>query len=305
MNSAHQLSEAICERLKNSARCLRIARTVFLGIAAFAAGGAQFLEFWPNAPQGWQIVGLTSCGIILVGAIFFAIADDNAPEQLEIARRAIEEAEQATFEASLSGEIVEELEDTGLRFSHLYLACMAMRGALEHVEGLKARDSKAFAGAVLESVHPFLPTALAVETWHRWTFGVYEIQGDSPKELVCVAHRRAVECEIQDARRWPTDRGVMGVAVSRRQEVIVADSREPSVRSVFGLSHLEKEGDDQRYVAFAVCPVLIGNSDTVWGVVIATNDQADHFSDEISPSAVEIVRAVSAMMALGVSIRSA
>jgi hypothetical protein len=267
------------------------------------AAGAQFMEFYPGSPSGWQIAGLTATVLVFIGAVYSGIADDCAPQQLEIARKAIEEASKREAAAEKSENVYGLYVAETRRAVHLYLSMVAMRGILERLPDGDGEADHRLADSILQSIHQYLPTAAGFEPWHQWTFGIYKAQetADGVK-LVCVAKRRAIECNLADARHWPAGKGVLGVAYTNREEVIIEDASVSSIRTVFALGESARKHDGDRYKSFAAVPVLEGNENACWGVVIGTNDQIDHFrnGEEYGVQTAELVRAVASMMALGV-----
>ncbi|KQZ26578.1 hypothetical protein ASD50_04020 [Mesorhizobium sp. Root552] len=284
----------------------RVAKAVFFGLFAFVAGASQFLEFWPNKPSGWQISGIVASALVFVGALYAAIADENAPQELETSRRAIETATEAEYQAREALAEIETFQAEARRAVNLYLSVYAMRGALERFPSWKEKSDAAVAKALVEAAGEFMHIAAGFEIWHRWTFGIYRarLKGDrtGKRELICVAKRRAIECDISQARIWDEGTGILGVAFTNRQEVIIGDTSDTSVRAVFAMGSQAKPEDGERYKSFAAVPILVGSDDTPWGVVIATNDQDGHFvpNGRTGVQNAEIVRAFAGMVALGV-----
>lgn len=303
-----EISELVGQRLTNAAKASRLAKGIGIPLFAALAGGAQFFEFYPGEPSGYQIFGIVATAVVFVFGIYIGFADENAPQELERARRALDlsrrdddEQYRRAYEAELA------IEDKR-RAGALYLAMHRMRGALERLEPVDGVIEGAVPKALLTAASQELPIALGFETSHEWTLGIYRAENAATpgrKQLRLVAHKRAIDCEISEARVWPEGIGIMGTAFVNKRDIIIPDANEPTLRSIFARhDQLARPIDEERYVSFAAIPVLVGGDDTPWGAVIATNNQPHHFSTDSAHGVqtAEAVRAVAGMVALGVSI---
>jgi hypothetical protein len=259
-----------------------------------------------DAPSGWQITGIIATGLVFLGGIYTAL-EDSTPAVLEEAREAIEKARDA--ERFYRDRLIDldVVEEDSRRASALYLAMYLMRGALERIDTNAPAAEQDVPSALIRAAQQHLPIALDFQIHHQWTVAVYraEAQPDGKKLLVLCDHLRAIQCDTKDARKWPEGTGFMGVAFTNRKEIIVDDARHATTRSFFALAGDQRRSyDDDRYVSFAAVPILVGANDEPWGVAIATNDQAGHFSLDEEPGVrtSEAVRALGGMVELGVSI---
>jgi GAF domain-containing protein len=93
--------------------------------------------------------------------------------------------------------------------------------------------------------------------------------------------------------------GTAGATYAQGTEVVVADSAELD-EDRFKIAGLYKAHDRDRYRSLVGVPVLTDISEDArpWGVVVGTNDQANHFSeDEPGRHKIEAIRAVAEMVA--------
>jgi GAF domain-containing protein len=150
---------------------------------------------------------------------------------------------------------------------------------------------------------------MGFEQADRWTICVFygDIdQREGRRVLRCVAHARAIECDISEARTWPEGVGVGGVAYANAREVIVPDLVDEAMGTVFDLGDRKRSYDEERYRSLAAVPILVDRGEKPWGVVIATNDRPHHFNVEgTGVRTVEAVRALAGMVALAVSVSRA
>lgn len=128
---------------------------------------------------------------------------------------------------------------------------------------------------------------------------------DGRCELVCVATKRAINCDLNEARRWKEGTGIAGVSFSVRDEVIIPDLQSEGISTVFGSASNEtRHYDNERYRSMVAVPIMVGKSEEPWGVVAATNDRVAHFSvaQENGLANHEGARALANMAALAISL---
>lgn len=282
----------------------RVARFGFISFGAAVAGAAQFMDFEPAGPSGAQVVGLIATVVVFLGGVYSGIVDESAPEQLEAARKAIESAAELEARYGAFQQEYEAYEKDVRRIGNTYLSVMAMRRALE-AAAFERPDGAKLAKLFLETAQEHLPDALSFQNHHQWTIGIYKAEqsDDNQSELVLVAKLRAIDCDISRARRWPAGTGLVGIAFTGRKGVTVENVNDPQIRELIGANDQARIGDETRYVSYAIAPILVGPSDTPWGIVIATSNQEGHFSPEEGPGIKtdEAVRAIAGMMEIGVA----
>jgi hypothetical protein len=301
-----RVSEIVSELFEKRARRFKLAsRIVKVLLVAFASAVVSAMQF-AQVQKGQslsttQIIGLVASVVVLVGALFVLMTEEDASEELSAARKATEEA-RAANEAM---EFFAAYEDTLDRTLALYQSISEMRRIIERAVVEKQALIPTLT-AMMEVTERSLPIALGFKQSNQWTVCVYRAQhnvASGRDELRCVAHSRAIRCGLGEARSWPEGVGASGIAYSHRREIIIPNMGAPGLAAVFDLGEYAKSYDQDRYRSLAAIPVRVDNQEKPWGIVIATNDQYDHFtSDEESGPAetTEPVKALAGMVALAV-----
>ena len=255
----------------------------------------------------WQVIGIATALIVGVGAVFVVITERDASEDLAAAREAITKAQRAQreFESYLDLEVAVD------QLIELYQAAGVMRGAIETVAAKGITNEVMIAGTILGASARSLSIAMDFGQSDRWTICIYVAEKDLDSErfvLRCIAHERAIKCDLSSARSWPEGTGLAGVCFSNRSEMILPNLQADGVRSIFASGASESRPDDaERYRSMVAVPVMVQGLDRPWGVVTATNDQIDHFSYEDSQGVKpdEGVRLLAGMVALGIAVSRA
>jgi hypothetical protein len=272
-----------------------------VGLGSAFAGFAQFSQVPAHeVPTAWQVAGMAATALVFVGCCYLAITEVNASAELEYARAAVDEARTWETIAEEFGEYEGDL----VRSSELYNAVKDMRDVIE-LTMLKGGSAEAEAlTAMVETAGRSLSVAFGFQQEDRWTICIYrtEVTGGGGKELVCVAHKRAIDSKLADARRWPAGVGVAGVALANSREVTVPDMMAPHLGNLFALGSHAKDYDADRYKSIVAVPIRCGEMADVWGVVVATNDKANHFgaNQDMSIEHTEPARALALMAGLAV-----
>jgi hypothetical protein len=249
----------------------------------------------------YQIVGLVASVVVLIGAVFVVITESDTSEELAVARMAVEEARTANDAL----EYFSLYEDTLDRALALYQSLSEMRRIVER-SAVEKQDLIPTITSMMEVTERSLPIAMGFKQSDQWTICVYRAQHNDQTgrdELRCVAHSRAIRCGLDEARAWPEGVGASGIAYSHRREIIIPNMQAPGLAAVFDLGEYAKSYDQDRYRSLAAIPVKVDNQEKPWGVVIATNDQQDHFTtdEESGPAGTtEPVKALAGMVALAV-----
>jgi hypothetical protein len=287
------------ERFRNASLFAKIA---LVSIGSALAAIAQFTQFPPGGPTGWQVAGIGASLIVAVGGIFVWITEQDAPKELSVAHAAVEKAREA-----LAGyEELYQLTDEMDRLVYLVQATNLMRGVIERAAG-SGLDEDKLAALILKACDRSLPIAMGFQQADQWTIGIYKAVPlkDGRHELACIASKRAIECDISEARRWREGTGIAGVCFSINDEVVIPDLQAQGVRSVFGSSANEvRQYDTERYRSMVAAPINVGKDDHPWGVIAATNDRIDHFTATAlnGLSNHEGARSLAGMVALGVAL---
>lgn len=300
-----KISAAFKERAQNFRKSSLFVKIVFVAFFSAVAGVAQFLQFPSTGATFPQILGIIASMIVAVGGIFVLVTEQDASSHLALAHEALE----AARDAEAKYEVIDELQYEADLLIELYQAMSVMRGAIERVAFLSSPDENDVITNLLTAAGRSLAIAMDFQQADQWTIGVYKAVPD-PKEvnrslLKCVAHKRAIECEVTDARVWKEGTGIMGVAFANGDEIIIPDLQAEGMAAVFGAAGNESRiYDNDRYRSMVAVPIKVDGLDKPWGVVTATNDRVGHFSTKV-PTGVrpeEGARALAGMVALAVAV---
>jgi hypothetical protein len=184
-------------------RATKYVKGVLIVGGAFIAGVAQFVT-WPTGgtPDPSQVVGIAATVCVLVGGVMVLLTEKDAAAAVEIAQRAVDQAQEA--EGRL--ENLDEFFDTFGRAIETYQMCLTLRGALEQAGIGSVGSTDDLIRSLFELVSRAVTIASAFEQADRWTIGIYKAEpGLEPGkvELKCIAHDRAIKCEVGEARVWP------------------------------------------------------------------------------------------------------
>lgn len=302
------VAKCFAERAKKQASALLILKVTVV-IFSCAAGMAQFMTVDEGKPWSTaNFVGIGASIIVALAGLFFAIADRDASDELELARQAVvraNDAERELVESIQEFNNIDVYLDGQKRSNNLYQAMMSLRGAIERIIGNASITEDKACQLLLEVSERSIEIALGVSTGDHFTVCIYSAKQDADKKTIlkCVAHFRALPCALEDARVWPIGVGVGGAAFARGTEVIVPDLQAEGVGTLYAFPN--KEGDVERYRSIVAVPVIIDEVSEPWGVVVGTSDVPRHFSIGTNPGGVqtaEPIRALAAMAALAVRV---
>jgi len=299
---SEQVTSKFIEQARRVKRASRVVKSVLLIVGAALASVAQFAEFDKAGPTAWQIVGIAASVIVCIGALYSAFVEEDAAEQLVLARNALEVAREQQDQYQDLDRIDAEFEKAIELYQVLFLA----RGVIEQGTQLPSMTELHLVKIILEACKRSLPIAMGFAQADRWTVCIYKAQQDlaGSTTLECVAHKRAIECELKNARKWSPGTGIVGGAFSNKSEVIIDDLQVPSLQGIFGTAaNVAKPSDSSLYRSMAAVPVMVAGQSQPWGVVTATNDRPGHFYAEAGTGidAAEAVRALAGMIALAVA----
>ena len=307
-----QLSKRLSADILLRANRLRSASLFFkvgvIGVGSLVAAAMQFWQFPKEGPAQFQIVGITASLFVFVGIWVVAFTEEDASRGMALARDAIETARSKEHENEGLCEEVDALETTQRQFSHLYSAVLGMRSGIETLAVKEARPIREVLGTLLATSKRSLSIAMGVQAEDIWTISVYEavtMAGTDKRVLECVAHARAIDCELGTSRKWPEGLGVAGVCCASALDLIIPDMEAAGIGTAYRLGkNLSRAGDDERYRSMAAFPILIDGMDQPWGVVVASSDQRFHFdADDTSGfKHTEAARALAGMTALAVAV---
>lgn len=300
--SAKEVTDLFLARASKFKNASLFAKIALISVGSAISAIAQFAEFGPKGPTGWQLAGIAASIIVAVGGIFVWITEEDAPKELTVAHRALEAAREALQGYDDVYAIIEEND----RLVYLIQAYRLMRFVLETISVTKVSEAN-LAATILQACDRSLPIAMGFQQVDQWTLGIYKAEpiGADRRELVCVATKRAFECDIKSARRWREGTGIAGVSFSIQDEVVIPDLQSEGVSAVFGAAGNERRDyDAERYRSMVAVPIKVDGDAEPWGVVCATIDKVGHFSAEQGNglSSLEGARALADMTALGVAI---
>lgn len=301
---ADEIGALFVRRAERFKRASLFAKIGLISIGSALGAIAQFTQFPEEGPTAWQIIGIASSLIVAVGGIFVWITEEDGPGELKVAHAAVEKAREALLGYE---ELYETVEENG-RLVYLVQAIYIMRSVLESVASSDAemKDDR-IAKLVLEACDRELPISMGFQQADQWTIGLYQAldSSDGRKELKCIATKRAIPCELSEARTWKEGTGIAGVCFSIRDEVVIPDLQAEGINTVFGAALNEpRTYDASRYRSMVAIPIVVGSNDEPWGIVAATNDRIDHFSGATGGGLAnqEGARALAHMVALGVAL---
>jgi hypothetical protein len=218
-----QIHEAINRRATRAWVAMVILKILILLLTA-VIGYAQFADISPGQqPSEWKIYGRAGAIALFVVAAITLFADGDAASEVRLANRALDKAEDLE-------RLRPKLAAADLyaqRISHLFLALKVIRGVQEQAILQGMRDEKLLVKLVFELTKFSMPVAINFTRSDQWTVCVYKAEAvsGSPDILRCVAHNRAIECDISNARPWSEGVGVAGISYANGREVIVPDLR--------------------------------------------------------------------------------
>lgn len=304
---AGKLGQAVMRTAGRARQASLFVKVGLIAIGSAVIAIATFLDFPSTGPTGPQILGILAALIVAVGATFVMITEEDAPKNLALAQEAVE----AAREAEARFEIVGELSGSINRLISLYQAQSVMRGVIERLASAGTASEDGVVKAMLKACERLLPITMEFAQADVWTIGIYKAVA-SPDEgkvdLKCVAHKRAIECSLEEARVWREGTGIAGVAYSNAREVIIPDLHAEGMKAVFGTNaNKRREYDTDRYRSMVAVPIEVHGLDKPWGVVAATTDKPGHFSARERPGVKpdEGARALASMVALAVAVMRA
>jgi hypothetical protein len=308
--SLREKAEAVAEqfkrRSKNQSSASLLVKIILIVVGSAVATVAQFLDFNSSGPTHSQILGIIAAIAAGIGGIYVVVTDKDAAEELELARDAIESARELQYSLIESSSEFVRYQREVKRAVELYQMMSILRGVIEQVIASPLRDTLKIIDVCMEAAQRALPITMGFHQADRWTICVYHAEANDGGKVIlkCVAHNRAIKCDLAEARTWAEGVGVSGVAYSNNREVIVPDLLDPGLGTVFDLGDKRKAYDDERYRSLAAVPISVDRAERPWGILIATSDRPHHFEVTEQPGVqtVEGVRALAGMLALAISV---
>lgn len=284
-------------------RASRLVKFVLLIGCAAIAGAAQFWT-WPTggSPTASQMIGIAATLGVMLGGIFVLATEHDASNAIAVAQQAMDQAQELETQA---GDL-DEFNDAFERLIETYQLTLTMRGAIEQASVGSVGGIDGIVKAMFDLSARAISIAAGFGQADRWTIGVYkavQLTSSDRIELQCIAQKRAIDCKLDEARKWPEGVGIAGIAYTSGREIVLPDVRAEGLQAVFGPRDLVREYDNDRYVSMVAVPIKVAGREQPWGVVNATSDKAGHFSAEAQPGfkTDEPIRALAAFVALAVA----
>lgn len=305
-----RLIAAIQRRASNLRSASLLIRSFLIVVAGGVATFAQFMD-WPSAgPSNSQITGIIASIVATIGGLASVILDKDSSEELSLAHAAIAEAEALEAKAKIAMyrfDAVDDYETEIEQLIELYQAARVMRNIVEVAATAIAGDESKIAADFMTLAGRSLAIAAGFQLTDRWTICIYRavsIVGQPDVVLKCVAHKRAIECTLDEARTWPVGKGVAGMSYMTGQPVIVSNMQAPELQPMIRASDESRPGDGDRYRSMAAFPIVVPGQDMPWGVATATNDRYDHFNyeDEDGLKTEEAIRLLAEFMSLAITV---
>lgn len=302
------IGRAYAKATKRQAEASSLVKVVFLSGFSAVAGVAQFAALQRGETlTPWNIAGIGSAILVFLGGIYLAARGKDLSQELELARSSVVTLRDREREIDEKNNWVDVIVADLHRATDLYHGTLLMRGALEYQmsNGSGVTEDELVELLVKVSEDRNL-SALGFSVGAFWTFGIYKAEKDQATgrtELRLVSTRRTENCDTAKARTWAESVGVCGLCYARKREVIVPDLTAPELGTIQDLDGSGKPTDADRYKSVVGVPIIVGQSQTPWGVVMATSNRAKHFEvAEPGVQAAEGARAVAAMIALALAV---
>jgi hypothetical protein len=300
-----KLREDITELLLARTRRVQLS-IAFLKCAVLlfsAVGGWVSIELSTAATSTshWPFVGKVSCALIFLVAMTLLIGDGDPTAELRKAHIALNKAEELELYRPNVDANLREIS----RLSYLFVSIQIMRSIIEQSLRQRVANCDLVIDLLFTMSKQPLPIAMNFDISDEWTICVYKAEQrvGAPDQLRCIAHNRAINCDLSTARMWSEGVGVAGISYANRREVIVPDLRADNLGNLFNVDQNQRSYDENRYRSFAVVPISLEPSAKPWGVVVATSSKPGHFSPHSEPGlkTAEAVRNLAGMIALAIS----
>lgn len=271
--------EALSKRYSSLSTLLKAALAVCsLALVIIQISGA-------GAWTAWNVVGIGVASLGIVLSVIVTALDKNSPHELEIARKAVERAQEATdtAEAARAEALAQEqqlraFEADLIRPVELYRAIFDMSGVVEQSIAHDAPVDTAIA-TLLRISYRSLRIACDFDIKAHHTICIYVAESDPEVQgmiLRCIAQDRSTHCELEQARRWRPRVGMAGTTFALARECIAADMNDEDERRRYFEQPIDI--DHARYTSLAGVPIYNAlRPEAPWGVVVASSSRPRHF----------------------------
>ena len=296
------LYEIVAGHLRRAAFAARIVKGLMLILGALVAGLAQFMDVKPSGIEGFQILGFVGCTMVFLAGVWSVIYETNTSEELKVAAKTLESAE--FFIDSIDS--IDFLQEDLDRATNLIVANQLIRAFLDSLcTSSRGTSDDALVKEILKISARYITLSMGLDGGNEWTLCAYKAIPDpnGKDKLKLVAHDRAIDCDMEEARNWEEGVGVTGICYSMGREVIVPQLQSQGIGSLFNVGERSRTYDASRHQSIVAIPIQVDKDERPWGVLTASSDRPDHFApNEPGLQHVEGARALAGAMALGIAI---
>lgn len=272
----------------NSGRRFSIAVKVFTAIGAFVFA---CVEAWgigtsDSAPPFLTILAIVAASMVTSGALLLAILDADTFKFMGVARDATKIAATIQSEATAQLQQHELLTEEAIRMLGEIESGIIWREAIEQAASTISTTGVSIDNllvTIFSALEWSMPIAMGFAMTDHWVVGVYRLEQneDGREYLRLVAHRRAIDCDIQEARKWAVGEGVAGAAFDRDIEIFEPNMNDPYMAQSYPMGEdLVREYDSDRYISLGAVPIRVNDDERPWGVLVASIDRENYFNLE-------------------------
>jgi hypothetical protein len=301
------LNSAIHKRFNRSDRVAFILQLCFVLIGGTISIVAQFqMSDKADNPDLWRNLGIFGAVSACIGGALLLFLERNSSEELRIAFKATESANEILQDQLLERQSFEQLfEEVRLANDsreRLAMAVSAGIGIVDEVIADELRSEKDDVEKILTAALTALLIGLDLKIEDDYCISVFQLHSVSGVErLVRFAERRSGENQIPNpqSRSWAKGEGFTGHAWKTEAPVLIDDSGLPHWRSMIqGIT----EDDVVKYRSVACFLIRPGPKEgKVWGALTVTTSKANCFgpnSKSLGIARSDAVRAIANIIAI-------
>lgn len=273
-----ELVSSAAEFLSSFARFQRVFEFLFVICGALISGIGGLIDV--------ELVQYAGLAMVFIGGSVLLLLKKDVASVFKTADEAItksssDEAEITRLSSNFSSlETASNTQDKRRR-SRL----LAHTQSLEVIEGAVVNDADVALAAqqLLKRTFSLLRDSIDYRSEDHLSISIFRKTDVDGEQKMC---RIAVQSTNPDwisenPRRWRLGRGYTGVCWNRaangaKGEVIIPDTQTEDVKNDYPVDEPNEERDGQ-YRSIASIPILIGEDDSVWGVVTATSSRVATF----------------------------
>ena len=228
------------------------------------------------------MIGIAATLIAAIGGISVLTKEGGSAAELALAAAAVEEVR--SLEAELAQ--IDEIQAENDRVYEAYQSLQVMGQTISSSLIAAAGSIDTLIVHIVELAGRSVTLAAGFAAADQWTLCVYKAVRDPQSgndELKLIAHRRAIDCKVEDARSWKVGVGVAGISYQRKKELVIPNMAEPGLDVVFEPGQNTRDHDRTRYQSIISLPIFVNGREEPFGVVTATNDRVGYFSSHPLP----------------------